>query len=789
MGTSFLPPFGKFLDPFHGFWQNAYENKSSEDFSLEGLKSPVTIFTDSLGIPHVFAQNEKDLYGAQGFITARDRLWQMEFQTHASAGRLTEILGDGPRGGILDFDRSQRRLGMVMAANNFLMGLEADTLVKELVQSYTDGINQYIDNLSYEDLPFEYKLLNYYPEPWTNLKVGLLQKYMAKTLNIGDKDMEMTNALKMLGKEKLQLLFPEHDPVGDPIVDQPGKWNFNPIKIDSIPLAVPDTFISINLVVEKPTDNIGSNNWAISGSKTASGSPILCNDPHLTLSLPSIWYSIHLNSPEVNVMGVSIPGAPGIIIGFNDSIAWGMTNAQRDLVDWYKVQFKDDSRDEYLSDDVWKKSNKVVERFIRKGKDDFYDTVVYTHHGPITYDKSFHSENAWNQLAFRWISHDVSNESKTFYLLNKAQNHNNYLEALNYWTSPGQNFAFASVKGDIAMRIQGKYPVRRKNEGRFVMDGTKTSNEWKAFIPNNQNVQYKNPERGFVSSANQYPVDLTYPYYINATSYEAYRNRRINQRLTALDSITPQDMMDLQQDNYSIKAQEVLPRLLQLTDSSEYSETETKVRAILRSWDFQNNPKLEAPAYFDRWWSILYSAIWDEFMNTDIDLPNPTSFNTIKLINQTPIDFPYFDRVATPEKETLVQIANESFKQAVADIENWKSEKNISLEWATYKDTYIEHLLRQEPLSVDAPNGGNRESVNASTRRHGPSWRMVVSLEKGGVKAWGVYPGGQSGNPGSKLYDNLVDEWVTGKYFQLHFSKKRDAYSTIESIINLNPAN
>jgi penicillin amidase len=373
--------------------------------------------------------------------------------------------------------------------------------------------------------------------------------------------------------------------------------------------------------------------------------------------------------------------------------------------------------------------------------------------------------------------------------MNKAKNHNNYLAALDHWTSPGQNFVFASVKGDIAMRIQGKYPVRRKNEGRFILDGTRTTSEWQAFIPNEHNVQYKNPERGFVSSANQYPVDLTYPYYINATSYEAYRNRRINQRLSELANITPQDMMDLQLDNYSIKAQEILPRLLQLTDSISYSETETKVRAILRSWDFQNNPKLEAPAYFDRWWRILYSGIWDEFLKSEMALPSPTAFNTIKLIKETPPDFPYFDRVDTPEEETLTELVIASFKQAVADIENWKSEKNTSLEWAKYRDTYVEHLLRQEPLSVHAPNGGNSESVNASTRRHGPSWRMVVSLEKSGVKAWGVYPGGQSGNPGSQFYDNLVDEWRDGKYFQLHFSKSRDSYSSSKSIITLNPAN
>ncbi|MCA6432160.1 MAG: penicillin acylase family protein, partial [Cytophagales bacterium] len=553
-----IPPLGKFLDPFHGFWKNAKTSEvENESISLSGLTDKVSIVYDSALIPHIYAANDNDLFAAQGYITAKNRLWQMEFQTHAAGGRLSEIVGKAA----LDFDRTQRRLGMVYAAENAAESMESNRIAKAMVESYTKGVNAYIQSLDYEALPIEYKLLGYEPELWTNLKSGLLLKYMAKTLNMGEKDLEMTNALKLFGKETLDLLYPDHEGVGDPIVDNTGNWKFNPVTLDSLPLAEPTELIAIQ-PMEKVSHEIGSNNWAVSGSKTATGSPILCNDPHLELNLPSIWYVVHLSAPGINTMGASLPGSPNVISGFNDSIAWGVTNAQRDLVDWFKIEFKDKNKNEYLSDGQWKPTRKVIEKIQLKGEKAFYDTVIYTHHGPVVFDERFHGESEKNHYAFRWIAHDPSEEVIAFYKLNRAKNHADYMEALDHYGSPAQNFVFACVDGDIAMRIQGKYPVRRKNEGKFVLDGTKTSNDWHAFIPNEHNIAYKNPERGFVSSANQYPVDQSYPYYINASNWEEYRNRRINKILTELNQIKPIDLMKLQLDNFNLKASESLPTFL-----------------------------------------------------------------------------------------------------------------------------------------------------------------------------------------------------------------------------------
>ncbi len=606
-----------------------------------------------------------------------------------------------------------------------------------------------------------------HPEPWTNLKCMLLLKSMAQTLNMGEKDLEMTNALALFGKGTLDILYPDREPVGDPIVDNAGKWNFKPVKLDSVPMALPDELISLKPLEQSPPD-VGSNNWAVSGTKTATGSPLLCNDPHLSLSLPSIWYIIHLNSPTVNSMGASLPGSPAVISGFNDSIAWGVTNAQRDLVDWYKIQFRDKTKNEYMSDGNWKPSRKVIEKFTPKGAAVFYDTVIYTHHGPVVFDESFHQENESAHFAFRWVSHDPSEEMMAFHKLNRAKNHADYMDALNHYSSPAQNFVFASAGGDVAMRIQGKYPVRRNEEGKFILDGSKTSQEWKAFIPNDQNVMYKNPVRGFVSSANQYPSDSTYPYYIGASSYEAYRNRRINQVLSELKDGTPTDMMKLQNDNYNLKAAESLPAFLSHLDPTILSETEKKALQTLKAWDYFNNAESEGASYYEAWWDALAPMIWDEMDSAHVAMRKPTTFNTIYLIRHDPA-FSFFDLVSTPEKETAKEILRKSFTKGVADIEAWKAKNKKDPQWAVFKDGVISHLLRQEALSYHVLQGGNHDIVNAHSKNHGPSWRMVVSLEKSGIKAWGVYPGGQSGNPGSTFYNNMIGPWANGKYFTMHF--------------------
>ena len=761
------PPLGNFLSPFTGFWQNAKEANTpiAKNLTVEGINSAVSVTYDKHHFPHIFANNNHDLYFAQGYVTAKDRLWQMEFQTHAAAGRLSEIVGEKA----LDYDRTARRKGMVFAAENTLEAINKNPIILEVINAYTNGINAYINSLSAKELPFEYKLLGYQPEPWTNLKVALLLKYMANDLSFSERDLENTNALTLLGKETFDLLFPDMDTPLDPIVDKLGTWDFEPIIKDSIQSQEMAELIT-NELVPQPNPMNGSNNWAVAGSKTATGNPMLSSDPHLGLNLPSLWYTVQLSSPDVHVMGATLPGSPNVIIGFNDSIAWGVTNAQRDLVDWYKITFKDSTHNEYLLDDHWEKTSKKIEEIKVAGGSTRYDTVLYTYFGPVMFDHAFHPTSEKKYYALRWIAHDPSLEALAFYELNRAKNHADYMAALDYYSAPAQNFAFASSHGDIAMRIQGKYPNKGFEEGKFLLDGSTTAHDW-TFIPFEHNIMYKNPERGFVASANQYPADSTYPYYITASNFESYRNRRINSQLREMDSITVNDLMALQNDNYNLKAAESLPYFLSVVDTLSLNQGEKAALAILKNWDFYNQIESKGASYYEAWWDELYPLAWNSLENTEVTLPHPSDYNTIKLLKEHP-NLHQFDNNKTPLIENAYSIITQSFKlmalkmQEMPDLEGW----------ADYKNTYIKHLLRLDPFGrYNIPIGGNHNIVNATSSNHGPSWRMVVDLNPNGVKAYGVYPGGQSGNPGSSQYDDMINVWASGNYFDLNLMNQSDA--------------
>jgi penicillin amidase len=263
-------------------------------------------------------------------------------------------------------------------------------------------------------------------------------------------------------------------------------------------------------------------------------------------------------------------------------------------------------------------------------------------------------------------------------------------------------------------------------------------------------------------------VDATYPYYVTASSYEAYRNRRINQVLTALTEGTVREMMDLQLDTYNLKAAESLPYFLSNLDSTSLTGTEKQAWDILKTWDYYNNIDSKGASYYEAWWDALLPLAWDEFNDENNYIDYPTTFNTIRLLKEQPT-LNFFDIKSTSETETARELLRKSFKLGVDAIEKWKTERGKEPAWADFKGTIIRHLMQLDPLSVRVQHGGNHDIVNATTRTHGPSWRMIVSLEKTGVKAWGVYPGGQSGNTGSRFYSNMIPVWAKGDYVPLQF--------------------
>jgi len=767
-------PLAQLLNPQKGLWQNAEPvNKNySEQLSFPELQGKVKVYFDERLVPHVFADNNNDAYFVQGYLHAKFRLWQMEFQTRAAAGRLSEIIG--PKA--LDYDRDKRRLGMVYAAENSLQAIEADPETLAECNSYTAGVNAYIGSLTESTLPVEYKLLGYQPEKWSNLKSALFLKYMALELAGFENDFESTNAKSVFSSADFDKIYPIVMDSLDPIVPKGTEFAPPAIQVKVPPTADSlyfDNKDSTTIQEQKPDKDNGSNNWAVSGQKTKSGYPILCNDPHLGLNLPSIWYEMQITTPSLNAYGVTFPGAPAIIIGFNDSCAFGFTNAQRDVRDYYEIKFKDSTHSEYWFDSSWVPSTYRIEDIKIKGEPDFFDTVYYTKIGPVMYDKEFNGARSTGNkdYAVRWKAHDRSNELKMFTLLNKANNYGDYLKAIKYLHTPGQNCIFASKNGDIAIWDQGEFPAKWYRQGDFVMPGTDSSYLWQGMIPQHENPHVVNPERGFVSSANQMPADTSYPYYLGG-SFPPYRGWEINKRLETMNNITPQDMMELQTDNFNVFGQMALPILLKNMQVDKLSPQEKKYFDILKKWNFRNDKDSKGATLFVVTWDSLETVIWkDEFVQSGMQLPWPSESTLLDDINKYP-DFKYFDDINTPNVETLADDVTAAFKMATAVIR--QADENGKMEWAKYKDTHVEHLARLDAFSrLHLPIGGGLNTINAAKTQHGPSWRMVISLTPE-TEAYGVYPGGESGDPGSKYYDDFVDTWAAGKYFRLWMMKSSE---------------
>lgn len=769
-----LPPILKFLNPFTGFWQNAEGMSPSKNkkIVLKNAKDKIEIAFDDRMIPHVFAQNDHDLYYAQGYVTAMHRLWQMDFQTRFAAGRISEVVGEKA----IEVDKYQRRMGMVYGAENSLEGMMADPHAKEMLLAYTQGINDYIKSLNRRNLPVEYKLLDFKPEQWTPIKCALLLKQMSAVLAMGSDEFYMTNILKKYGPAITKDLFPDYPFKEDPIIPVGTKWDFAPLPIPATPKSFTD-MMSTNIATKQKEEGIGSNNWAVSGVKTASGFPILANDPHLDLTLPSIWYQIQLHAPGVNAYGVSLPGAPGIIIGFNQNIAWGVTNVAADVLDFYQIKFKDDKHQSYWYNNKWQDIKPRYEKIKIKGAADIVDTVLYTHHGPVVYFQKPNYGRAANVPtghALRWIAHDKSNELKAFYLLNRGKNYNDYRKALPYFTAPAQNFIFASVDNDIAITPNGKFPLKWKNQGKFILDGTDPSNDWQGWIPASQNPTVKNPPRNFVSSANQSSTDPSYPYYINWEFSPYERGKRINDRLKAMEKITADSMRNLQMDSYSIMAENLVPYLLPLVNMANLNATQKEAFNLTSKWNKYFDAKSVAASVFDLWTKRLSIEIWDdEFNDKQNPMRYPSRDRTIELIQKDP-NAKWFDNVNTAKKETLSDLVNSSFKYACDSLERKYGPIGEHWQWANVKNTNVPHLAKIPGFgSKKLLIGGSKSTVNALSESNGPSWRMVIELGKT-PKGHGVYPGGQSGNPGSPFYDNMIDTWAEGKLYDLFFMQSAD---------------
>ncbi len=795
-----IPALGSLFSPFQGYWRNG---KSLKDVptneTVEGLKKGVKVVYDDRLVPHIFADNTNDAYFVQGFLHAQNRLWEMDFVTRAAGGRLSEVLGDRPlRPGFstVDVDKLQRRRGIMPGAEKTVKEWQAEPETWASIQAYCAGANAYISKIDPRDYPIEYKILGAKPEEWTPLRMSLMASYMAMDLALHESDVQATNAKTLFGGD-FDFIYPEYFPEQQPIVPAgtnfgtPAKGSTSAIsteKTNPLPPSTRGSGSSISMIdfpsihdEMKPDEGNGSNNWVVGPSKTKSKNPILCGDPHLSLKMPSIWYEMQISMPEMNTYGVSLPGLPAIIIGFNDHIAWTQTNVGHDIADWYNMKWTNPARTEYLCDGATKKVDFRVEDIVVKGVGLIKDTVKYTCWGPVVYDND--TMPAAN-MAFHWLANDVSKSSiKSFVLLNKAKNYDEYVKALEGFNVPAQNFAFAAKNGDIALHLGGLFPIKKKEQGRFVQDGSSMKNAWQGFIPKAMNPHYKNPARGFVSSANQQSTDPSYPYYYNSEGFEAYRGRIVNNMLSNMKDITMDDMKKMQNNNFNLMAQEALPTMIKLMDTLALSDTIKPLFAELKKWNYYHEAADVAPIYFEEWFKAFYDEVWDEISSRPDKsrIMKPTTWRTVAILRGD-ANNKFFDKLDTKDKkETAKDLLISSFKKMALGLAAIQAEIKLKypndpkMTWTHYKDTEIPHIASIPGMGRQhIQNGGYAKSINSVKKNHGPSWRMIVEMAADKPHAYIVYPGGQSGNPGSRHYDQFVETWTQGNYYEAIFMRSAD---------------
>lgn len=766
-----IPPLGAFFSPNQGFWvQSKPADNSIPESISASLKSSSQVVFDSLGVPHIYAQNEHDAFFLQGYVTARDRLFQMEIASRMAAGRLSEWLGPN----LLETDRFFRRIGLSESARITTKIALKDSLSASILNAYSDGVNAYIKSLSDKDFPIEYKILDIKPELWSPLSTILILKNVTYTLTASFDDLRFSNSRAIFGDDFVKnILLKEFDktiPV-IPTFELKQKSATNNV------ISISDYFkanLSNQKIPLEPDKNNGSNNWAISGKKTASGKAILANDPHLGMTLPSIWYETELNLPETSVHGFTVAGTPAITLGFSPWISWGVTNSGGDVADFYQIEFKDASKQEYLHDKQWKKIKQIAEVIKVRGENDVIDTVLYTHHGPIVFDSSAkaHSNFPTNS-SLKWIANDsTSNELIAIRNLMYGKNYSDFVNAISDFGAPALNWAFASSEGDIAMWVNGHFPQKWKYQGLFISDGTDSRYDWAPFIPHQDLPHELNPKRGFVSSANQLPVDKNYPFYFGDKFASFARINRINELLESTNNLTIESVAKMQFDSYSLVAKDMLPIYLKALRTKPIPDSLLNLIHLLNTWDLENKSEQSAPTLFNAWRYYATAKVWDEMKPFKQNLATPWRDQTDWLMMNEP-NSPWFDIKETPEIETMDDILVQSFYTTISELTKEFGAQSNKWNWGNYNRTDLPHIAFIPGFNSGfIPTDGFTGSINSINENHGPSFRMVVEMDGWNTKALINFPGGQSGNPASPLYTNRMGNWLkqTSKPIKLYKS-------------------
>lgn len=741
---------------------NMYIGKSkpviSGEVGVSILDDEVIVMRDGAGVPHIEAESDADLYRAQGYIQAQDRLFQMDLSRRQASGRLAEVVGEAA----IDTDKHFRTFSLRAAAEASYDGYSDEA--KEVLQLFAEGVNAYREEaIDKGKLPYEFKVLGYTPEPWSEIDSLTIGKFMAYDLGGNWDTLAVRHwALNHLDEEKAKELFIEYPEDARSIIEA----NLQ------TPVQVAGQFDADLL----PHEFNGSNNWVVSGDKTKSGFPLLADDPHLGLSTPSIWYQMHLKSPEQNVGGVIFAGVPGIILGHNEDIAWGVTNVGPDVQDLYIEQPNPDDPTQFLYDGEWEEAEVRDETISVKGQEDIPFEVIVTRHGPIVSDIVFKEEVPDAIFSMQWTALEPTLELEAVMQMNKANDWESFEKALENFHAPAQNFVFASPDGTIAYKANGRIPLRKLGDGQLPVPGDSSEYGWEGYIPYDELPRVVNPDEGFIATANNEVVGAEYPYHITKFWAQPYRYERIAEVLESGDQFTAEDMMALQLDVKNLYAAEFLPSLIESVRAKDVDGKYEEALEILAAWDQFDDVDEAAPLIFHKLMKELPLILFEAEMPTDVYAMMPGKGQiTDQLLR---VGFAGESSAWLDEYGGVDEWVFDAFEQSMAKTTE-EFGKNLSKwRWGDFHQVAFPHPLSSassvlakflDPKKQEL--GGSNITVQAAafkedgTVNHGAPWRFVADLEDLSTTYQIVGPG-ISGHMKSKWFHSAAEDWVQGNFYE-----------------------
>lgn len=747
---------------------------STASIALPSLRGEVTIRRDERGIPFIDAANEADLYFAQGYATASDRLWQMDFLRRTARGQLAEVFGPGA----VELDKLHRTYGFTLVAEKLLARAPAKT--REMLESYARGVNAYIKQCDAKSLPLEFQVLQYQPREWTPTDSIVLGKLFAQQLSF-TVDADILRALLSdLPRERFEWLLPQSSPL-DLLEERYRPYEQHEFGAEERAILTGIlTTMRRSRAASSSDSEVGSNSWVVGGDKSVSGKPLLASDPHLPPTSPSIWHIVHLSSPDVRVAGVAVPGVPGVMIGHNEWIAWGVTNLCPDVQDLYFEQFDCGDTDLYKTPAGWRaadvRNEEIVVRNTKGGKP---ETVTFevkvTRHGPVIF------ESGSLGLSLRWTALDADViDLDTFLTINRARNWDEFTTALKTYGGPPQTFTYADTAGHIGFYCAGRIPVRKSGDGSLPYDGRTDDGEWLGFIPFEDLPHAFDPPSRQVVSANQRVVNDAYPYHLTHNWRVPYRARRIHDLLQTKAKFDAGDFLDIQGDTYSFPDASFAAQLVKLGQAFKDTSTEWHdLVELLEGWDgYSKSDSTVLPLVAEMRKAfrnlILEAAIGTE--RTQLyEWRNEGTFID-KLITERPRawlppDFVSYDALLLACYREAI---NALTKQLGPDRENWT--------WGKLAQVRFPHPLeRLGPIgqrfatrSLPQNADGSMPTVNAGAR---VSLRFIADLSDWDATRL-CLPLGESGDPTSLNRDDQLDEWYNVTPSILPFSNAAIANAT-----------